>query len=86
MIEDLYKLKPKQKKVDQFAHNEVIERHRDAVNGYDYFWSLVQPAEKKKKRKCMKCQRMFDSSGSGHRMCGRCGHARINKPKRTRPA
>jgi ribosomal protein S27AE len=38
----------------------------------DYFYSLVNVNQERKKRKCLRCRRGFVSSHAGHRICGAC--------------
>ena len=38
----------------------------------DRFFALVRPKPQKKKRHCMRCQKVFISDGAHHRVCAPC--------------
>lgn len=38
----------------------------------EYFYSLVNLKQDRKKRVCLRCRKNFISSHAGHRICGAC--------------
>lgn len=40
------------------------------------FFSLVRPAQKRKMRKCMCCDTVFESKGKGNAICAKCLYAK----------
>jgi len=53
-------------------HNDIIKENEDGVVGNAYFYSLCRPRHKRKKRTCVKCRNIFNSSGPHNQICAQC--------------
>lgn len=68
-------------------HADCLQKENEAKSGRptefrnhseEYFWSLVRPAEKAKRRPCLKCRKPMKTTSS-NRICSHCSDRVISE-------